>query len=179
METTCFESRGDAGRASCFDVRQAGWRLGEGDQRGRVTFNSPGLAGFRPRLIAATRVTWYDIIATDSALTWNFQQSTPDLGERTNQVKRSTLNFKAHSQTTRFSRPIDDENNGVAKTARWNTVLSRDYSRLAGAGQCPQASRLAFYRRSGTQAIVYLQQYATALARSLCGAWGFKPRGDC
>lgn len=46
VETTCFESRGVAGHASCFDVRQAGWRLGEGDQRGRVTLNSPGpLAG--------------------------------------------------------------------------------------------------------------------------------------
>lgn len=30
-------------------------------------------------------------------------------------MKRWTLNFKAHSQTTRFSRPIDDEDNGVAK----------------------------------------------------------------
>jgi hypothetical protein len=70
VETTCFESRGDAERASCFDVHQAGWRLGEEDQRGRVTFNSPGMAGWQDRvsdkIVVATpvfSVACYDIIA--------------------------------------------------------------------------------------------------------------------
>lgn len=49
-------------------------------------------------------------------------------------MRRSTLNFKAHLQTTRFSRPIDDENNGVAKRVSVTEPGEMEYCIVPGLG---------------------------------------------